>query len=186
MLDERSKAGRKQEPATGNEHLLVGMKISIPVLPSEGSYTSKDARSCVNDDCFDLLTFAKSQNSVRKKSPILEILHLRLLKLLHCMKNWWHKQVEACRRQIFWASAYVKDGDKGVYLLPNLVSRYIFSSSSFCRPFFKMAAANARHRCGAVNLRSKQSRFYLYLCVKLFVMQSGKTRHMLQKAILQK
>ena len=28
---------------------------------------------------------------------------------------------------------------------------------------FKMAAANAHHRCGAVNLRSKQSRFYLYL-----------------------
>ena len=26
-----------------------------------------------------------------------------------------------------------------------------------------MAAANAHHRCGAVNLRSKQSRFYLYL-----------------------
>ena len=30
---------------------------------------------------------------------------------------------------------------------------------------FKMAAANAHHRCGAVNLRSKQSRFYLYLWV---------------------
>ena len=30
-----------------------------------------------------------------------------------------------------------------------------------------MAAANAHHRCGAVNLRSKQSRFYLYLCIKL-------------------
>ena len=26
-----------------------------------------------------------------------------------------------------------------------------------------MAATNAHHRCGAVNLRSKQSRFYLYL-----------------------
>ena len=27
----------------------------------------------------------------------------------------------------------------------------------------KMAATYAHHRCGAVNLRSKQSRFYLYL-----------------------
>ena len=69
--------------------------------------------------------------------------------------------------------AYDKDGDKGVYLLPNLVGRYIFSSSSFCRPFFKMAATNARHWCGAVNLRSKQSRFYLYLCVKLLACKSN-------------
>ena len=28
---------------------------------------------------------------------------------------------------------------------------------------FKMVAANAHHQCGALNLRSKQSRFYLYL-----------------------
>ena len=57
MLDERSKAGRKREPATGSEHLLVGRKIAIPVLTFKGSYTGKDARSCVNDDCFDLPTF---------------------------------------------------------------------------------------------------------------------------------
>ena len=30
-----------------------------------------------------------------------------------------------------------------------------------------MAAANAHHRCGAVNLRSKQSRFYLYLWMQV-------------------
>ena len=36
-LDEQSKLGRKREPATGSEHLLVGMKIMIPVLPSIGS-----------------------------------------------------------------------------------------------------------------------------------------------------
>ena len=33
-----------------------------------------------------------------------------------------------------------------------------------------MAAANAHHRCGAVNLRSKQSRFYLYLWLHLHVL----------------
>ena len=66
MLDERSKAGRKQEPATGSEHLLVGMKIAIPVLPSIGAYISDDASLCVNDDCFDLPAIFKSQISVRK------------------------------------------------------------------------------------------------------------------------
>ena len=40
------------------EHLLVGMKVAIPVLPSIGSYISDGARSCVNDDCFDLPAFA--------------------------------------------------------------------------------------------------------------------------------
>ena len=46
MLDERSKVGRKREPATGSEHLLVGMKIAIPVLPSIGAYISDDAKVC--------------------------------------------------------------------------------------------------------------------------------------------
>ena len=73
-------------------------------------------------------------------------------------------KVEASLRQIFWARAYVEDRDKGVYFSPDLVGTYsVFQS--FCRPVFKMAAANAHHRCGAVNLRSKQSRFYLYLWV---------------------
>ena len=64
-LDERSKAGRQWQPVTGSEHLLVGMKIMIPELPSIGSYISDDAlRSCVNDNCFDL---PQSQISVRKK-----------------------------------------------------------------------------------------------------------------------
>ena len=35
----------------------------------------------------------------------------------------------------------------------------------FVTPVFKIVAANAHHGCGAVNLRSKQSRFYLYLLV---------------------
>ena len=61
-LNERLKAGRKREPTTGSEHLLVGMKITIPVLPFKGSYT----RSCVNDDCFDLPTFANRKISIRK------------------------------------------------------------------------------------------------------------------------
>ena len=70
-LDERSKSGRKWEPATDSEHLLMGMKIAIPVLPSEGSYTSEDGRSCVNDDCFDSPTFANRKISIRRKSNIL-------------------------------------------------------------------------------------------------------------------
>ena len=52
------------------------------------------------------------------------------------------------------------------------IKEFIFSQSgkvhnqffqSFCCIGLQMAAANAHHRCCAVNLRSKQSRFYLYL-----------------------
>ena len=68
MLDEQSKAGRKREPAIGSEHLLVGMKIAIPVLPSIGAYISDDARSCVNDDCFDLPAFLNRKFQSGKKS----------------------------------------------------------------------------------------------------------------------
>ena len=67
-----------------SEHLLVGMKIVILVLPSIGSYISDDARSCVSDDWFAGLY--KSQISVRK-SPILEISHLPVLKQLHFIKQ---------------------------------------------------------------------------------------------------
>ena len=67
-LDERSKVGRKRELATGSEHLLVGMKIAIPVLPSIGVYISDDARSCVNDDCFDLPAFSNCKFQSGKKS----------------------------------------------------------------------------------------------------------------------
>ena len=70
MLDERSKAGRKREPATGSEHLLVGTKIMIPVLPSIGEYISDDARSCVNDDCFYLPAFSNRKFQSGKKSGI--------------------------------------------------------------------------------------------------------------------
>ena len=71
MPDERWKARRKREPTTGSEHLLVGMKIAIPVLLSKGSYTSIDVRSCVNDDCFDLPTFANRKiQSGKKKSDL--------------------------------------------------------------------------------------------------------------------
>ena len=70
MLNQRPKAERKWKPAVVNEHLLVGTKIVIPVLPSIGSYISDDARSCVNDDCFDLPALAnivcKSQISEKK------------------------------------------------------------------------------------------------------------------------
>ena len=69
-LDELSKVGRKQEPATGSEHLLVGMKIAISVLPSIGVYIRDDARSCVNDDCFDLPAFSNRKFQSEKKSDI--------------------------------------------------------------------------------------------------------------------
>ena len=68
MLYERSKAGRKREPVTGSEHLLVGMKIAIPVLPSIGTYISDDARSCINDDRFDLPAFSNRKFQSGKKS----------------------------------------------------------------------------------------------------------------------
>ena len=67
-LDKRSKVGRKREPATGSEHLLVGMNIAIPVLPSIGVYISDDARSCVNDDCFDLPAISNRKFQSGKKS----------------------------------------------------------------------------------------------------------------------
>ena len=69
-LDERSKAGRKRKPATGSEHLLVGMKVAIPVLPSIGAYISDDAWSCVglNDVCFDLPAFSNRKFQSGKKS----------------------------------------------------------------------------------------------------------------------
>ena len=67
MLDEWLKVGRKWEPATGSEHLLVGMKIAILVLPSLAALISDDARSCVNDVCFDLPAFSNRKFSVGKK-----------------------------------------------------------------------------------------------------------------------
>ena len=67
MLDERSKAGRKWQPATFSKHLLVGMKIAIPVLSSLGSYISDDDRSCVNNARFDLLAFANRKFHSKKK-----------------------------------------------------------------------------------------------------------------------
>ena len=67
-LDEQSKARRKREPATGSEHLLVGIKIAIPVLPSIGACISDDARSCGNDDCFDLPAISNRKFQSGKKS----------------------------------------------------------------------------------------------------------------------
>ena len=67
MLDEQSKARRKREPASGSEHLLVGKKILIPVLPLIATYISDDARSCVNDDCFDLPAFSNRKFQSGKK-----------------------------------------------------------------------------------------------------------------------
>ena len=62
------KSRNTREPTTGSEHLLVGMKIAIPVLPSIGSYISDDSRSCVNDDCFDLPAFSNRKFQSGKKS----------------------------------------------------------------------------------------------------------------------
>ena len=67
-LDEQSKAQRKREPATCSEHLLVGIKIAIPVLPSIGACISDDARSCVNDDYFDLPAISNRKFQSGKKS----------------------------------------------------------------------------------------------------------------------
>ena len=67
-LDEQSKAGRKREPTTGSEHLLVGMKIAIPVLLSIRACISDDARSCVSDDCFDLPVISNRKFQSGKKS----------------------------------------------------------------------------------------------------------------------
>ena len=120
MLDERLKAGRQREPATGSDHLLVGIKIAIPVLPSKSSYASVDGRSCVNDDCFDLPTFANRKNSIRKKSDIgdFEPYARKTAALYEKLITWTRRGM---LRQIFWARAYVQDGDKGVYFLLDLV-----------------------------------------------------------------
>ena len=58
---------QKQEE---NKHLLVGMKITIPVLPSISAYISDDARSCVNDDYFDLPSFSNRKFQSEKKPDI--------------------------------------------------------------------------------------------------------------------
>ena len=55
-LNEQLKAG-KWEPTAASQHLLVDIKIAIPVLSFISSYTSVDAGLCVNDDCFDLPAF---------------------------------------------------------------------------------------------------------------------------------
>ena len=39
----------------------------------------------------------------------------------------------------------------------------------FVAPVFIMAAANAHHRCGAVSLRSKQSRFDLSMGLSILI-----------------
>ena len=46
---------------------VVGMKIAISVLPSIGSNTSNDTRSCANDDYFDLPAFANCKFLSEKK-----------------------------------------------------------------------------------------------------------------------
>ena len=74
-LDERSKAGRKWQPATGSEHLLVGMKIAIPVLPS--IVISDDTR----------LPAFSNRKFQSEKSLILAISHLPVLIQLHHIKK---------------------------------------------------------------------------------------------------
>ena len=75
---------QKQEPPVASKHLLVGMKIPIPVLFSMGLYTSDDARSCVN--CFDLPAFANYKFQ-SEKSLTLAISNLPMLKQLHDIKK---------------------------------------------------------------------------------------------------
>ena len=69
MNDQKLQENGNQQPA-GSEHLLVGMKIATPVLPSKGSSISVDSGSCVNDDCFDLPTFANRKIQSEKKSDL--------------------------------------------------------------------------------------------------------------------
>ena len=57
-------------PHISKLHLLVGMKIAIPVLPSIGAYISDDARSSVNYECFDLLSFSNRKFRSEKKSDV--------------------------------------------------------------------------------------------------------------------
>ena len=97
-LDERLNAGRQREPATGSENLLVGMIITIPVwIPSKGLYTSVDARACVNDDYFDLPTFANRKISIRKKKSDIGDFEpyghttLNGFRILYCTK--WHPKL---------------------------------------------------------------------------------------------
>ena len=68
MLNERSKAGKKREPAAASKHLLVSMKITIPVWPSMGSHTNNDW-SWVNDDCLNCRP-SQIANYSQKKSHI--------------------------------------------------------------------------------------------------------------------
>ena len=70
MNDQKQEKTGTRYSSTVSEHLLVGIKIAIPVLPFMGSYTSNYSRSCVNDDCSDLLAFANCRILVRKKSDI--------------------------------------------------------------------------------------------------------------------
>ena len=53
-----------------SEQMLVGMKIAIPVLPTLCVYIGDDARSCVNDDYFDLPAFSNRKFQSEKKSDI--------------------------------------------------------------------------------------------------------------------
>ena len=70
--------------AVASKHLLVGIKIGIPVLPSMGSYTSDDAWSCVSSDCFDLPAFA-NRKFQSEKGLIMAI--SKVLKWLHYIKH---------------------------------------------------------------------------------------------------
>ena len=61
------------------KHLLVGMKIAIPVLPSMALYTSDDTRLCVNDDCFEVISQPLqianfSQKKDRYRGPACDVL----------------------------------------------------------------------------------------------------------------
>ena len=116
-LDERSKAGRKREPATGSEHLLVGIKITIPVyrlrayklaktLVYKPLYTSEDARSCVNDDCFDFQTLTNRKFQWEKKSDLGDFASTPA------------KMAALYKKKLIKQWPMLRLGDKGVYFRP--------------------------------------------------------------------
>ena len=135
-LDKRSKARRKRKLATGSEHLLVGMKIAIPVLPSIGAYISNDARSCVNDDYFDLPSFSNRKFQSEKKSPIQGVQECSI----PCFKNILKISNQQC--------AYY-----------NTCKRMFDMFSSFCENFIFISLSIAMWHCIFHNWRINKLSF---------------------------
>ena len=69
-------------PGSASKHLLMGMNITIPVLPSKSLYPSDAALVVQKDDCVDLPAFANHKILVIN-SLLFAILHHTMLKRLH-------------------------------------------------------------------------------------------------------